>query len=334
MRQRSYNYWLALGSMVVLLLLLLGSSPAEPHRRLPAGDPRRRGRGTRRSASACSPARASCSCSRASGAAWPERSTWQRTSPSSRAPTSASSCTAYMMFMALVGGLGTFEGPLIGAIVFFFIDDRFGNANYGVWYLVGLGVVAILFALFLPRGIWGTIEDRFGIRLLPVGYRLAGSPLGCAHARCETGGRLRHMTTTFVIEHRKEHGMSTTTVAEYRHFIAGEWTDAGSGTDLRRQRPVHGRRRRAGRGGDARGRRAARSRRRRPRSRSGRRRLPPCVRASSSRRRTSSRAAATRSCPCSRARRAARSGSGCSRWASRRVSCARPPARPIRRWAR
>jgi branched-chain amino acid transport system permease protein len=84
--------------------------------------------------------------------------------------------TAYMIFMALAGGLGTFEGPLIGAVLFFLIDDRFGNGNYGVWYLVGLGAVAIVFALFLPRGIWGTVEDRFGIRLLPVGYRLRGIP--------------------------------------------------------------------------------------------------------------------------------------------------------------
>ena len=82
--------------------------------------------------------------------------------------------TAYMIFMALVGGLGTFEGPIIGAVIFFFVDDRFGNGDYGVWYLVGLGVAAILLALFLPRGIWGTVEDRFGIRLLPVGYRLRG----------------------------------------------------------------------------------------------------------------------------------------------------------------
>jgi branched-chain amino acid transport system permease protein len=29
-----------------------------------------------------------------------------------------------------------------------------------------------LFSLFLPRGIWGSLEDRFGVRLLPVGYRL------------------------------------------------------------------------------------------------------------------------------------------------------------------
>jgi branched-chain amino acid transport system permease protein len=78
--------------------------------------------------------------------------------------------TAYMIFMVLVGGLGTFEGPIIGAIVFFLIQDRFGDQ--GVWYLVGLGAAAIFFALFLARGVWGTVIDRFGLKLLPVGYRL------------------------------------------------------------------------------------------------------------------------------------------------------------------
>ena len=78
--------------------------------------------------------------------------------------------TAYMIFMVLVGGLGTFEGPIIGAVIFFLIEYLFGET--GVWYLVGLGGAAIVFALFLPRGLWGTVEDKFGIRLLPVGYRL------------------------------------------------------------------------------------------------------------------------------------------------------------------
>ncbi len=78
--------------------------------------------------------------------------------------------TAYMIFMALVGGLGTFEGPIIGAIIFFVIQDQYGDQ--GVWYLVGLGAAAIVFALVVPRGIWGTIEERYGLRLLPVGYRL------------------------------------------------------------------------------------------------------------------------------------------------------------------
>ena len=78
--------------------------------------------------------------------------------------------TAYMIFMVLVGGIGTFEGAIVGAVIFFLIETWFGSM--GVWYLIGLGATAMIFALFLPRGIWGNLEDRFGIRLLPVGYRL------------------------------------------------------------------------------------------------------------------------------------------------------------------
>ena len=43
--------------------------------------------------------------------------------------------TAYMLFMALVGGLGTFEGPIIGAVLFFVMEDIFGAT--GVWYSSG-----------------------------------------------------------------------------------------------------------------------------------------------------------------------------------------------------
>jgi len=78
--------------------------------------------------------------------------------------------TALMIFMVLVGGLGTFEGPIIGAIVLFVIQNEF--SNNGVWYFVGLGAAAMAFALLLPRGIWGTLEERFGLRVMPVGYRL------------------------------------------------------------------------------------------------------------------------------------------------------------------
>ena len=78
--------------------------------------------------------------------------------------------TAYMIFMALVGGLGTFEGSIIGAVIFFAIEALFGSA--GVWYLVGLGATALLFSLALPRGLWGLIEDRFQVQLLPIGYRV------------------------------------------------------------------------------------------------------------------------------------------------------------------
>ncbi|TIU54021.1 MAG: branched-chain amino acid ABC transporter permease, partial [Mesorhizobium sp.] len=76
--------------------------------------------------------------------------------------------TAYMIFMVLVGGIGTFEGAILGALLFFLIETWFGGA--GVWYLIGLGATALAFSLLLPRGLWGTLEERFGLRLLPVGY--------------------------------------------------------------------------------------------------------------------------------------------------------------------
>jgi branched-chain amino acid transport system permease protein len=78
--------------------------------------------------------------------------------------------SAYMIFMVLVGGIGRFEGPILGAIIFFLIELWFGTA--GVWYLVILGLTALLFSLFLPGGIWGYVEDRFHVLLLPVGYRV------------------------------------------------------------------------------------------------------------------------------------------------------------------
>jgi branched-chain amino acid transport system permease protein len=78
--------------------------------------------------------------------------------------------TAYMIFMVLVGGIGTFEGAILGAVLFFLIETWFGGT--GVWYLIGLGGIALIFALALPKGIWGAIESRTGLRLLPVGYRL------------------------------------------------------------------------------------------------------------------------------------------------------------------
>jgi branched-chain amino acid transport system permease protein len=89
--------------------------------------------------------------------------------------------TAYMIFMVLVGGLGTFEGPILGAVIFFAIEAWFGET--GVWYLVGLGGAALLFALFLPKGLWGFVDRRFGLRLLPVGRFLKME--GCSSSRIE-----------------------------------------------------------------------------------------------------------------------------------------------------
>ncbi len=76
--------------------------------------------------------------------------------------------TAYMLFMVLVGGLGRIEGAIIGAVLFFFIETWFGS--YGAWYLIGLGAVAVLFALLLPKGLWGWIGPRLPGEAIPTGY--------------------------------------------------------------------------------------------------------------------------------------------------------------------
>lgn len=78
--------------------------------------------------------------------------------------------SAYMLFMVLVGGIGTYEGPILGAVVFFTIETIFGAM--GVYYLIGLGLGGVAFALLVPKGVWGTFERRFGVQLLPIGYQL------------------------------------------------------------------------------------------------------------------------------------------------------------------
>ena len=44
--------------------------------------------------------------------------------------------------------------------------------SYNAWYLIILGLVAIAIALFARRGLWGLLDERFNIRLFPVGYYL------------------------------------------------------------------------------------------------------------------------------------------------------------------
>jgi branched-chain amino acid transport system permease protein len=78
--------------------------------------------------------------------------------------------SAYMIFVALIGGLGSIEGPIVGTLIFFLLQQTL--ADRGAWYLIILGSVAVLVAMLVPRGIWGIVTDRFDLRLFPVGYFL------------------------------------------------------------------------------------------------------------------------------------------------------------------
>lgn len=80
--------------------------------------------------------------------------------------------SVFMLFMVLVGGLGSYLGPVIGAVLLFALQEIFGD--FGAWYLAGIGVVAILFALYAPRGIMGLMSDRAGIEPLSMRKLLLG----------------------------------------------------------------------------------------------------------------------------------------------------------------
>lgn len=78
--------------------------------------------------------------------------------------------TAYVIFVVVIGGIGRIEGPIVGVIVFYVLQSTL--ADYGAWYLLTLGVIAIAVMLFAPRGLWGLLSDRTGLHLFPVRRRL------------------------------------------------------------------------------------------------------------------------------------------------------------------
>jgi branched-chain amino acid transport system permease protein len=95
--------------------------------------------------------------------------------------------TAFSIFIVLVGGIATIEGPIIGVMIFFLLNRLF--SDYGTWYLVGLGLLAIIVVTRFPRGIWGYVSGRYGIQLFPVQRRLtldestaAGNTVGARNA--------------------------------------------------------------------------------------------------------------------------------------------------------
>ena len=78
--------------------------------------------------------------------------------------------TAKMAFAVIIGGLGTIEGPILGTIVYMVLQQTL--QSYNVWYLIILGLVAMVVALFARRGLWGLVDDHLHVRLFPVGYWL------------------------------------------------------------------------------------------------------------------------------------------------------------------
>jgi branched-chain amino acid transport system permease protein len=78
--------------------------------------------------------------------------------------------SALMIFSVVIGGLGTIEGPIIGAAVFFVLQQLL--SDYGTWYLILIGALAAGVVVFAQRGVWGTVARRWPIDLFPIRRRL------------------------------------------------------------------------------------------------------------------------------------------------------------------
>jgi branched-chain amino acid transport system permease protein len=78
--------------------------------------------------------------------------------------------TVVVIFMVVIGGIGTIEGPFIGMLIFIILRELL--ADYGTYYLILLGVIAIVIMLKAPSGIWGWVVQRYDLQLFPLGRRL------------------------------------------------------------------------------------------------------------------------------------------------------------------
>jgi branched-chain amino acid transport system permease protein len=78
--------------------------------------------------------------------------------------------TASTIFIVVIGGLGTVEGPIVGTLVFFLLRELL--ADYGAWYMILLGALAVATMMRYPQGVWGLVAERWDLHVFPVRRRV------------------------------------------------------------------------------------------------------------------------------------------------------------------
>ena len=72
--------------------------------------------------------------------------------------------TVKLVFMVIIGGIGTIEGPILGALIYVVLS-QFLAEYFSVSMLI-LGGIAIVVILVAPKGIMGTLQDKLGFEIL------------------------------------------------------------------------------------------------------------------------------------------------------------------------
>lgn len=73
---------------------------------------------------------------------------------------------AITLFVVILGGIGTLEGPIVGVLVYFLLRETL--SDLGSVYFILLGLMAILVTLLFPKGAWGGLRKLIGLDLLPT----------------------------------------------------------------------------------------------------------------------------------------------------------------------
>ena len=74
--------------------------------------------------------------------------------------------TVCMVFIVIIGGIGTIEGPIIGAIIYVILRQYLYNFP-GVSMII-LGAFAVIIILVAPKGIMGILRNKFNAELFSV----------------------------------------------------------------------------------------------------------------------------------------------------------------------
>ena len=62
------------------------------------------------------------------------------------------------VMMSILGGMGTFFGPFIGAAVMLYLEDVI--TNFTTHWMLVVGLIFMFFVLFFPQGIWGSVLNK------------------------------------------------------------------------------------------------------------------------------------------------------------------------------
>ena len=68
------------------------------------------------------------------------------------------------LLWVLLGGAATTLGPLVGTVFMYYVIDV--TSGYTSAYMLVVGIALILLVLYFPKGVLGTIRDRW-VRWLP-----------------------------------------------------------------------------------------------------------------------------------------------------------------------